>query len=170
MKGILFTAFILFQAIWLEVSMSLSGFVIPLLMIEMFYLTVLNKWQYAFFTALVVCNIVDSLLGYYSLPAVTFVIIVASFWRTIGDCSKVELQFFPVSLTVFFAQIILMISLALKYDAVIPFKSWAYQLVGSVLFTVLLTPFIIKYQDWLAGKLKMVSYQDTQREEMYSAN
>lgn len=170
MKGIIFTTFILFLAIWLEVSLAFAGFVIPLLMIEFFYITVLNKWRYAFLSALVVCNILDSLLGYYSLPSVTFIIIVASFWRTIGDCSKVELQFLPVSVTVLFAQIILFISLALKYDAVIPINSWLYQLVGSVLFSVLLTPFIIKLQDWLAGKLKMVSYQETQREEMYSAN
>ena len=60
--------------------------------------------------------------------------------------------------------------LAFKYDAVVPTASWLYHLVGSVLFTIFLTPLIIRSQDWLAGKLKMVNYQDTQREEMYSAN
>ena len=170
MKGVLFTAFLLFWAIWLEVSLSLAGFVVPLLLIEMFYITVLNKWRYAFLAALVVCNIVDNLLGYTSLPAVGFVIIVASFWRNIGDCSKVELQFFPISITVFFGMLITYFTLYLKYDAIMPIKSWLYHLIGSVLVTVFLAPLMIRLQDWLAGKLKMVTYQDVQREEMYSAN
>ena len=170
MKGIIFTAFILFWAIWLEVSLAVSGFIVPLLFIEMFYITVLNKWRYALLTALAVCNIVDSLLGYTSLPAVGFVIIVASFWRNIGDCSKVELQFIPISLTVFFAMLINSSIIAFKYDAVVPLTNWLYHLVGSVLLTIFLTPLVIRSQDWLAGKLKMVNYQDIQREEMYSAN
>lgn len=170
MKGVIFTGFILFFAIWLEVSLAVAGFVVPLLFIELFYVTVLNKWRYALLAALIVCNIVDSLLGYTTLPAAGFIIIVASFWRNIGDCSKVELQFFPISITVFFAMLINLAILAFKYDAVVPLTSWLYHLVGSVLFTIFLTPLIIRSQDWLAGKLKMVNYQDTQREEMYNAN
>ena len=167
---VIFTFFILFLALWLEVSLSSLDIVMPLLMIELFYLTVVYKWRYSFLTALVACSILDSLLGYYSLPAAIFVIIVASFWRTIGDCSKVELQFLPVSVTIFAALLIIMACVYFSYGGVIPVWNWFVQLFGGVLLTVFFTPFIIRFQDFIARKLKVFTYADVQREEMYSAS
>ena len=169
MKTIIFTFCIVVLSLWIEVSLSIFGMVAPALMMQMFYLTVVKRWRFSFLTALFACTILDSLLGYYSLPAVTFVIILASFWRSIGDCSRIELQFLPVSVTVFVAMLILFGSVYLTYEGIVPLWKWTVQLFLSVLFAALLTPLMIRFQDWLALKLHILSYTEIQREEMYSA-
>lgn len=169
MKVVIYTFFLLFLTIWTEVSLSNAGFLVPLLFFQMFYLTVVNRWRFSLLVALVACVLVDHLLGYTSLPSVLFTIVVASFWRSIGDCSKVELQFLPISVTLFAGVFILMICTFLKYGGTIPYWDWFVQLFGSVVCIAFLTPFLIRVQDWLATKLKILTYAEVQREEMYSA-
>jgi hypothetical protein len=169
MKSVLFTFCTVFFALWLEVSLSIFGIVAPALMVQIFYITVVKKWRFAFLVALVACTLLDSLVGYYSLPAVTLVIIIASFWRGIGDCSRVELQFVPIGMTVFLAMIVLFLTVYLSYGGAIPFWQWCGQLLIAVVFAAISAPVMIRFEDWLAGKLKILAYTEIQREEMYSA-
>lgn len=169
MKQIIFTAFTAFLALWLEVSLANLGIIVPLVMFQAFYITVVRKWRWGIITSLVLCAPLDNLLGYASLPAVIVVIIIASFWRNIGDCSRAELQVFPVGFGISFGVLVLYLSVLVKYDGYIQWFQWATQFCGAVVIIAFSSPFIIKFQDILADKLQLSTYSKIQREELYSA-
>jgi len=169
MKQIIFTAFTAFLAIWLEISLANLGVIVPLVMFQAFYVTVVRKWRWGVITAFILCAPLDSLLGYISLPAVISVVIIASFWRKIGDCSRVELQVLPVSFSMTVGVLILFVATILKYDGYIQWFYWGAQFTAAVVITAFCAPFIIKFQDLLADKLQISTYSQIQREEFYSA-
>ena len=169
MKQIIFTAFTAFLALWLEVSLANLGIIVPLVMLQAFYITVVRKWRWGVITAFIICAPLDNLLGYFSLPAVLTVIIIASFWRSIGDCSRVELQVLPVSFSMTFGVFVLFLVSILKYDGYIQWFYWGAQFAGAVVIVAFSSPFIIKFQDLLADRLQLSTYSQIQREELYSA-
>ncbi|MCM8542937.1 MAG: hypothetical protein NE328_21900 [Lentisphaeraceae bacterium] len=170
MKQIIFTAFTAFLALWLEVSLAHFGLIVPLVMFQAFYVTVVRKWRWGIITSLVICAPLDNLLGYTSLPAVLVVIIIASFWRSIGDCSRAELQVFPVGFGIGCGVLALYIIILLQYDGYIQWFQWSMQYIGAVLIVAFTSPFIIRFQDLLADKLELSTYSHIQKEELYSAS
>ena len=170
MKQIIFTAFTAFLALWFEVSLSNLGITVPLVMLQAFYVTVVRKWRWGVITVLLVCAPLDNLLGYFSLPSMLVVIIIASFWRSIGDCSRVELQVLPVGFAIFWGVFTLFAVTILKYGAYIQWFYWGTQFAGAVIIVSLTSPFIIKFQDILADKMQISTYSQIQKEELYSAS
>ena len=170
MKQIIFTAFTAFLALWLEVSLAHLGVVVPLVMFQAFYVTVVRKWRWGIITSLFICAPLDNLLGYTSLPAVLIVIIIASFWRSIGDCSRAELQVFPVGFGIGCGVFALYIIILFQYDGFIQWFQWSMQYIGAVLIVAFSAPFIIKFQDILADKMDLSTYSHIQKEEIYSAS
>ena len=169
MKQLLFTFITVLFSIWAEVSLSTVHLVLPVLFLQLFYITVVRKWRWGLLTALIACSIVDSLLGYFSLPAAVFVIICASFWRNIGDCSRLELQFLPIIFTMFFGMVILFGTIYLKYGGFIDWVNWSLQFAFSVGVSAVAAPAYYRIQDMLAVSMDISTYSSIQREELYSA-
>lgn len=170
MKQLLFTFITTLASIWLEVSFSTLGLVLPVLFLQLFYITIVRKWRWGIFVALVSCAMIDSLLGYFSLPSALCVIICAAFWRNIGDCSRLELQFLPVAFSMFGAMLILFAVLYLQYGGYVEWLSWTKQFFFSIVVTSIITPTYFRLQDLLAKKMDILTYANVQREELYSAN
>ena len=170
MKQIIFTAFTAFLALWLEISLANLGVLVPFVMLQVFYITVVRKWRWGIITALIICSPLDNLLGYYSLPAVVIVIIIASFWRSIGDCSRVELQVLPVGFGMACGVLTLLIVTVIQYGGYIQWLQWAFQAVSAVAIIAFTAPFYIKFQDILADKMQISTYSEIQRQELYSAS
>ena len=170
MKQILFTAFTAFLALWMEVSLANFGFIVPFVMFQAFYITVVRKWRWGIITSLLICAPLDNLLGYSSLPAVLVVIVIASFWRNIGDCSRAELQVFPVGFGVSVGVLVLYMTILLQYNGYIQWFQWSMQYLGAVAVIAFISPFIIKFQDILADKMELSTYSHIQKEELYSAS
>ena len=170
MKQIIFTAFTTFLALWLEVSLANFGVIVPLVMFQAFYVTVVRKWRWGAIVALVVCVHLDNLLGYMSLPAVLSVVVLASFWRSMGDCSRAELQVLPVGFGISCGLLVLFTLTIFKYHGHIQWFYWSVQFIGAVAIVAFASPFMIKFQDLLADKLQISTYSRVQKEELYSAS
>jgi hypothetical protein len=168
-KGILLVALFVICSLWVEVSVSSLGLALPILYFQLFYVTVVYKWRGALLTALVSCTVLDSLLGYYSLPGALVVIVLSSFWRNSGDCSRVGLQGFPAGFILFFALFLQIVCVYLLYGGLIQWWRWLVQFVSGVSLLALMTPILIHLQDWLAHKLEVKTFAGFQREELYSA-
>jgi hypothetical protein len=169
MKQLLFTFTAVYFAIWLEVALSNFNFVLPVLLLQLFYITVVRKWRWGLLTAFISCAVLDSLLGYMSLPSAVAIIIFASFWRSIGDCSRLELQFLPVIFAMLIAMLLLFVTIYLRYGGAIEWLRWSMQFAFSVIVTAIIAPAYFRAHDFLAIKLDILTYAAVQREEMYSA-
>ena len=169
MKQLLFTFVTVYIALWFEVALSNWNLVLPVLYMQLFYTTVVRKWRWGLLTALVSCAILDSLLGYISLPSALVVVIIASFWRNIGDCSRLELQILPIILSMLAAMGILFALLVLKYGATVEWLRWSMQFLFSVGVSAAIAPAYFRLNDFLAARLDISTYVEIQREEMYSA-
>ncbi len=170
MKQILFTFVTVFFSLWVQISVANWGFVLPLLFLQLFYITVVRKWRWGMLIALIACSVLDSLLGYFSLPAAVCMIVCASFWRNIGDCGRLELQFFPVGVALFPAVLILMAGIYFRYGGYIEWLQWFWQFLFGVGVTAIIAPTLFKLQDFLAIRLEISTYSDIQHEELYSAS
>ena len=170
MKVVCFVAVCLFIGLWAELSISSAGLILPLLMVEVFYVTVLKKWKWGVISAFLLCHTLDSLTGYVSLPGMLLVVMMASFWRGIGDCSRLELQIIPIFICLCAAVSVMFILTHFKYGG---FIAWGQVLVNflvAVFGTSLISPLIIGIQDRVANALKIPTYTDIQHEELYSAS
>jgi hypothetical protein len=169
MKQLLFTFITVLGAIWIEVSLSNVNLVLPVLFLQLFYVTVVRKWRWGLLTALVACSIIDSLLGYFTLPAAVCVIVCASFWRGIGDCSRLELQFLPVAFTMFLGMMVLLMTVFIQYRGYIEWFRWFMQFSFSVGVSAIIAPTYFRLLDMLAVRLDILTYSNVQREELFSA-
>ena len=170
MRKFCFVAITGLFALWLQVSAANAGVIFPLLILEVFYLTVAFGWKWGLGSSLALCLILDSLLAYNSLPSMIVVVVCALSWKAVGDCSRLELQFLPVALVTALSMLVLFFTLFVKYGRGVPLLSGTLHFLVAVAGSALLAPFYIRSLDYLAGNLKIITYSEIQREELYGGS
>ena len=170
MKIFCFTLISVFATFWAELALANAGVFLPLMMLQVFYITVVRKWKLALISAFIMCSSIDSMLDVISLPSMFVVVICASFWRSLGDCSRSEMQFLPLLFTLLPSLLVLFL---LNHYLNGGLWNWSH---FGIHFSIALfggafaAPFFIYVQDMLAAALKISTYTDIQREELYRAS
>ncbi len=168
MKQLIFTLFTLITALWFEVSLAHFGFILPFVFFQIFYITVVRRWQWGIVMSFLVCATLDSLLGYVSLPGGLLIVLMASIWRKRGDCSRLELQVVAVFFVLLIGLGNLFLWTIIAYHGKFEWFYWSWQFIFGVGVMAVISPFIINLQDFIAEKMGISTYLNIQKEELYS--
>ena len=156
-------------SIWLDLVFNSNGINSYFCLSYIVYLTLLYKWKVAMLGGMLCFTVLDAFFGTFSLPALVPLLLVGTFWRYNGDCTRLSIFWVPLIAALLPAIFCIIYFTNFSYNQSFTFGSYVFHLLKSVLFTVPLSIFLVVFYDWIAAKIRLVGSTEIQKEEMYSA-
>lgn len=168
MDKFIYISLVLFFSLVIQIYTGNIGLIIPVMVLSVFYLTIIFDWQLGILSGLLAGVILDLLYG-RSLLISPFINILASLfailWLHKGELKILALQMIPASI--------------LSFMYIVPFVYLTYQrtehgfllaienigiILASVMITTLFFPCLIKFLDLINGPLGFNFYRTIQDE------
>lgn len=166
MGKFIYISLVLFFSLLLQIYTGNIGLIIPVMVLSVFYLTIIFDWQAGILSGVFAGATLDLLYGrsLFLSPFINiFVVFLAILWLHKGELKILTIQMIPASI--------------LSFIYIVPFVYLTYQqtehgfllvieniglIIASILMTVLLFPCIIKFLDMVNESLGFNYYRTSQ--------